>query len=105
MSEVHTGIGLWLSRHLSPKFAIAQAKAMEATGQIDQFVLWDQLTSWWPQALWDPSITPLASMIPDVDSSPDPFAASAFALSAVEKLGFAVCTDASRRDPPELAPR
>ena len=103
MSEVRTGIGLWLSRHMSPKHAMAQTRAMEATGQIDQFVLWDQLTSWWPQKLWEPSITPLAGLVPDVDSSPDPFVASAFGLSAAEKLGFAICTDASRRDPPELA--
>lgn len=101
--SIRTGIGLWLSRHFSPKLAFDQVRAMEKTGAIDQFVLWDQLTSWWPQALWEPSITPLAAMLPDVDSSPDPFAASAFALSAAEKLGFAVCTDASRRDPPELA--
>ncbi|HKY90563.1 MAG TPA: LLM class flavin-dependent oxidoreductase [Nevskiaceae bacterium] len=103
MSDVRTGIGLWVSRHFSPKVALAQARAMEASGHIDQFVLWDQLTSWWPQALWEPSITPLAGMMPDVDSSPDPFTASAFALSAAEKLGFAICTDALRRDPPEMA--
>jgi phthiodiolone/phenolphthiodiolone dimycocerosates ketoreductase len=103
MNKIRTGIGLWLARHVSPKYALAQTRAMEASGQIDQFVLWDQLTSWWPQALWEPSVTPLAAQFADVDSSPDPFTASAFGLSAVEKLGFAICTDASRRDPPELA--
>lgn len=101
--QIRTGIGLWLSRHQSPRDAMAQTRAMEATGQIDQFVLWDQLTSWWPQKLWEPSITPLANFVPDVDSSPDPFVASAFGLAGSDKLGFAVCSDASRRDPPEYA--
>ena len=103
MQKIRTGIGIWGGRFHSPKIAAQFAKAMEASGHIDQFVIWDQLNSWWPQALWEPSITPLAKLIPDTDSSPDPFALAAFALAGVEKLGFVICTDALRRDPAEYA--
>jgi len=85
--------------------ATEAAAGIEAVGAgaVDQFVLWDQLTNWWPQALWEPAATALAEMIPDVDSVTDPFATAAFALAGVENLGFAICTDAIRREPAELA--
>ncbi|MFR9806815.1 LLM class flavin-dependent oxidoreductase [Pseudonocardia sp. RS010] len=102
-NDVRTGIGIWASRYLDPRGASEYAEALEATGQIDQFVLWDQMTSWWPNSLWTPENTPLAAMIPDMDSLQDPFATAAFALAGVDRLGFAVCTDATRREPAELA--
>jgi len=103
MSAVRTGIGLWGSRYLGPKMGIPYAQALEATGQIDQVVVWDQLQSWWPDALWTPENSPMAAMLPDMDSISDPFITIAFALSGLERMGFAACTDAIRRDPPELA--
>jgi phthiodiolone/phenolphthiodiolone dimycocerosates ketoreductase len=45
----------------------------------------------------------LAAELPDINSLQDPFATMAFALSGVDGLGFAICTDALRRDAPELA--
>jgi phthiodiolone/phenolphthiodiolone dimycocerosates ketoreductase len=103
MSDVRAGIAVWASRHISPKVAGPYAQALQATGQIDYAVIWDQLTSWFPNALWTRENSPLAEHFPDIDSLQDPFATMAFALSAVDKLGFAVCTDATRRDAPELA--
>jgi phthiodiolone/phenolphthiodiolone dimycocerosates ketoreductase len=103
MQKIRTGIGLWAGRFGSPKIAGQMAKAMENSGQIDQLVIWDQINSWWPQALWEPSVTPLANYVSDTDSSADPFVLTAFALAAVEQLGFVICTDAMRRDPPEYA--
>jgi phthiodiolone/phenolphthiodiolone dimycocerosates ketoreductase len=102
---LRTGMGIWGSRYLSPKLAAEAAQGIEGLGRgaVDQFVLWDQLTNWWPQALWEPAVTPLAEMIPDLDSLQDPFTTAAFALSGVSDLGFAVCTDAIRREPAELA--
>jgi len=102
---VRTGMGIWGSRYLSPKLATEAAQGIEAVGRgaVDQFVLWDQLTNWWPQALWEPGVTPLAGMVPDVDSLQDPFTTAAFALAGVSDLGFAICTDATRREPAELA--
>ncbi|MBN9735601.1 MULTISPECIES: LLM class flavin-dependent oxidoreductase [unclassified Pseudonocardia] len=101
--DIRTGIGIWASRFLDPTGAADSARALQATGQVDQFVLWDQMTSWWPNSLWTPENTPLADQIPDMDSLQDPFATAAFALAGVDRLGFAVCTDATRREPPELA--
>lgn len=101
--SVRMGIGVWSGRTMSPKFAGTLAKAIEDTGHVDQIVFWDQLNSWWPQALWEPSITPLAKYVDHVDSLADPFVACAFALATCEKIGFTICTDALRRDPPELA--
>ena len=103
MPELKTGVGLWASRHLSPKLGAQFAQVMEGTGAIDQMVIWDQLMNWFPQALWEPANTPLASVFPDVDSQSDPFTAMAFALSATDKLGFAICCDALRREPAEMA--
>lgn len=103
MNEIRAGIGIWASRHIDPKLAGPYAAALQATGQIDYAVIWDQLTSWWPNKLFVPENTPLAAEFPDIDSLQDPFATMAFALSAVDQLGFAICTDALRRDAPELA--
>jgi phthiodiolone/phenolphthiodiolone dimycocerosates ketoreductase len=103
MSDIRTGIGIWSSRHMDPRSAAQYAKGLEAAGHIDQFVLWDQLTSWWPNSLWTPENTPLANVVPDMDSLQDPFLTAAFALGGTENLGFAICTDATRREPPELA--
>src|SRR5262245_51858223 len=103
MQAVRTGIGLWASRFAPLKLAGQMAKAMEATGHVDQLVVWDQLNSWWPQALWEPTATPLAKYVPDTDSSADPFTLAAYALASCEKLGVSICTDALRRDPPEYA--
>ena len=100
---LRTGIGMWASRYLSPKVITHFARKVEATGYVDQLVVWDQLMNWFPQGLWEPKFSPLAGVLPDVDSLPDPFAAAAFALSGVEKIGFAVCTDSLRREPAELA--
>lgn len=103
MSDVRTGIGIWASRYMNPKDSAQYARALQQAGHIDQFVLWDQLTSWWPNLLWTQENTPLAAAVPDMDSLQDPFATAAFALAGVDDLGFAVCTDALRREPAEMA--
>jgi phthiodiolone/phenolphthiodiolone dimycocerosates ketoreductase len=103
MPELKTGVGIWSSRHLNPKVSAQFAQILEADPHIDQLVVWDQLMNWFPQALWEPANTPLAAMFDDVDSIADPFLITAFALSAVEKLGFAICCDALRREPAEMA--
>lgn len=103
MSDVRAGIAVWASRHVGPKVAGPYAAALQATGQIDYAVIWDQLTSWFPNKLFTPENSPLAAQFSDIDSLQDPFVTMAFAMSAVDKLGFSICTDATRRDPPELA--
>ena len=76
---------------------------MKESGAVDQMVVWDQLMNWFPQALWEPENSPMAAALPDVDSVSDPFTATAFALSAVDDVGFAICCDALRREPAEMA--
>lgn len=103
MQELLTGVGIWASRHISLKETSPLTQVMKATGTIDQMVIWDQLMNWFPQALWSTQNTPIAAQLPDVDSNPDPMIAMAFALAAVDDMGFAVTTDALRHEPPELA--
>ena len=103
MPELRTGVGLWASRHVTPKLGVQFAQAMKASGAVDQMVVWDQLMNWFPQALWEPENSPMAAAFPDVDSISDPFTATAFALSGVDDLGFAICCDALRREPAEMA--
>lgn len=103
MPELMTGVGLWGSRHMSPKVSTQQAQVLEQNPHVDQAVVWDQLMNWFPQALWTAENTPKQALLPDVDSIADPFTTIAFALAGVERLGFAVCCDALRREPAELA--
>ncbi|MEA2169446.1 MAG: phthiodiolone/phenolphthiodiolone dimycocerosates ketoreductase [Solirubrobacteraceae bacterium] len=103
MPELKTGVGLWASRWVTPKLGAQFATTMQETGTIDQMVIWDQLMNWFPQALWTPENSPMAAAVPDVDSVADPFTAMAFALSAVDDMGFAICCDALRREPAEMA--
>jgi phthiodiolone/phenolphthiodiolone dimycocerosates ketoreductase len=79
------------------------ARRLQDTGAFDQFALWDQMNNWFPANLWTLENSPVAGIVPDLESLQDPFTTAAFALSDVDKLGFSVCTDAVRRDPPELA--
>jgi phthiodiolone/phenolphthiodiolone dimycocerosates ketoreductase len=80
------------------------ARRIEASGDVDQVIVWDQLMNWFPQHLWTSENTPLAAVAPDVDSLNDPFATLCFALAATEgEIGFAVGTDMLRRNPSELA--
>jgi phthiodiolone/phenolphthiodiolone dimycocerosates ketoreductase len=100
---LRTGVGLWASRHVTPKIGAQFAQTMKETGSVDQMVVWDQMMNWFPQALWEPENAPMAAAFADVDSISDPFTATAFALSAVDDVGFAICCDALRREPAEMA--
>ena len=64
----------------APMFGEA-VKALKASGVVDDVQLWDQLTSWWPPLLWTPENSPMASVMPDVDSFPDVFAYAAYAAA------------------------
>ena len=104
MPDVLTGVNLWGNRYAPIRLAGEMARRIEASGDVDQVLVWDQLMSWFPQHLWTPENTPLAAVAPDVDSINDPFATLCFALAATEgKIGFGVGTDMLRRNPSELA--
>jgi len=101
-NRLTTSIYLPMYRNLSPRMAGQLAQQYEATGVVDQMITADQLTSWFPRALWRPDVTAMAEMVPDCDSFPDAFQTAAFAAAATERLGVAVSTDAIRRGPAEL---
>jgi phthiodiolone/phenolphthiodiolone dimycocerosates ketoreductase len=101
-ADVITSVGYWASRWMPGTAASGYAKLLEDSGVVDEFVIWDQMTNWWPRALWRPDVSPMAEQLPDIDSIQDPFLACAYAQAQTSKLSVAVSTDAARRDPPEL---
>ena len=95
-------LGAMLDRSVSPKLAGPLAAGFEATGVVDDFIAWDQLCGWWPNAMWVPENTPLANLGGDTDSFHDAFQLAAFAAAGTNGLGVTVSTDAIRRGPAEL---
>jgi phthiodiolone/phenolphthiodiolone dimycocerosates ketoreductase len=102
MTRLEVSIPFSGSRYLPPQAAGQFAQALEASGVVDHFQAWDQLTSWYPQALWRPEIAPAAAMIGDCDAFQDAFVSAAFAAAMTTDLGVAVSTDALRRGPAEI---
>jgi phthiodiolone/phenolphthiodiolone dimycocerosates ketoreductase len=92
-----------LSRYIPPAAIAETARFMEASGVIDGITAWDQLTFFLPPSLWTERITPMAAVMPDIDSFVDPFATLAYAASAAPSLSLLIGTDAVRRSPAELA--
>lgn len=92
-----------ISDRWSPPSAFAQmAQAVEASGVVDELLVWDQMTNFWPRQLWTPEHTPMAAALPDIDSYADAFAVSAYVLANAPGVGVAISTDAIRRGPAEL---
>src|SRR5205809_231014 len=87
-------------RMLSPStpcsFA-AYANAAAASGVVDELLVWDQMTNFWPRQLWAPEHTPMAAVLPDIDSYADAFAVSAYVLAGAPDVGVSISTDAIRR--------
>ncbi|HVW31136.1 MAG TPA: LLM class flavin-dependent oxidoreductase [Acidimicrobiia bacterium] len=87
---------------MTPRLAAPLAAVLEASGAVDFFQTWDQLTGWWPRALWHPHHSPLAGLAGDPDSFHDAFVLGAIAAGATERMGLALSTDSIRRGPVEL---
>jgi phthiodiolone/phenolphthiodiolone dimycocerosates ketoreductase len=100
--RVETAIVVDASRHAPLSMFADRVKALEASGVVDYAHVWDQLTSWWPREMWNTDNTPLAALMPDIDSFPDSFAMAAVGAHAAPGLGMCVSTDALRRGPAEL---
>lgn len=92
----------YIDRHASPQEFSDAVATCAASGVVDYFASWDQLTSWRPSSLWNPGVTPMAAKIPDLDSWPDVFAMSAYALAQSSNIGTAISLDALRRGPAEV---
>ena len=100
--RIETAVVVDASRHTPLSMFVDRVKAIEATGVVDYVHLWDQLTSWWPREMWNSAATPLADVLPDIDSFPDQFALGALGAYATPDLGVCISSDAIRRGPAEL---
>jgi len=99
---VETAVTVDLSRHVDLKAFAEMARSFQATGVVDYVHMSDQLMSWFPRDLWIPQNTPMAGVIEDIDSFPDPFVLGAYGLAAAPDLGLSLTTDSVRRGAPEL---
>jgi phthiodiolone/phenolphthiodiolone dimycocerosates ketoreductase len=78
------------------------AGAAAASGVVDELLIWDQLTNFWPRQLWTTDESPMAALLPDLDSYSDAFSISAYVAGQAPGIGHAISTDAIRRGPAEL---
>jgi len=99
---VITSVPLISDRFSPPSAFTTCARAAASSGFVDELLVWDQMTNFWPRQLWTPEHSPMAAVLPDLDSYADAFALSAHVLAGAPDLGVAISTDAVRRGPAEL---
>jgi phthiodiolone/phenolphthiodiolone dimycocerosates ketoreductase len=99
---VETSIPIIADRHFPAAAFGRAAAAIQAGGSVDYFQVWDQLTSWYPQGLWRPDVTPLATVAPDCDSFTDVWVMAGYAAASAPDLGVVMSVDSIRRGPAEL---
>jgi len=100
--RVETSIPIYADRHIGPEAFGQIAETIQASRSVDYFQVWDQLTSWYPQGLWKPENTDLATVMPDCDSFPDMFQMAGYASAKAPDLGIVLSTDVIRRGPADL---
>lgn len=99
--EVEIALMLNPDRSLPPAVYGQLAQAYQASGAVDYVHVPDQLMGWWPPHLWNRDNSPLADMVPDLDSSADAGLVCAYAAAAAPGIGATISTDAIRRGPAE----
>jgi phthiodiolone/phenolphthiodiolone dimycocerosates ketoreductase len=77
-------------------------RAIADSGVVDGIQMWDQMTGWNPRCLWTPDRTPLAKVVPDLDSFADWFPMVAYAAAIAPELNSVISLDTIRRNPVEL---
>jgi phthiodiolone/phenolphthiodiolone dimycocerosates ketoreductase len=97
-----TAIPLNTSLHLPPPQFGELCRVVHASGVVDELFMWDQISNFWPRHMWTPENTPMARVLPDIDSYSDAFAMAAYATAAAPGTGVSISTDAIRRSPAEL---
>jgi phthiodiolone/phenolphthiodiolone dimycocerosates ketoreductase len=100
--SVTTAVPLNTSLYVPPPLFGELCRMVHGSGVVDNLMMWDQITNFWPPHLWTPANTPLAEVVPDIDSYGDAFAMAAYAMAAAPGAGLVVSTDAIRRGPVEL---
>lgn len=99
---VQTAVAVFGDRYAPPQALQEQAKAIQASGVVDQVVVPDQLNNFIPPSLWTIENSPLAAVLPDVDSAMDAFTTAAWIAAAVPGMPITLTTDSIRRAPAEL---
>jgi phthiodiolone/phenolphthiodiolone dimycocerosates ketoreductase len=99
---VETSIPIYADRHMGPQVFGQIVQAVRDSGKVDYFQVWDQLTSWYPQGLWKPENTDLATVMADCDSFPDMFQMAGYGSALAPELGIVLSTDVVRRGPADL---
>jgi phthiodiolone/phenolphthiodiolone dimycocerosates ketoreductase len=102
MTDVQMGVHLWPNRMMRPQDAVPFAQMLEASGVIDWFQTWDQLVSFYPQGLWRPDVTSMATLSPDCDSYYNAATVATLAAAGTGKLNVTTTIDAVRIGPAEL---
>jgi phthiodiolone/phenolphthiodiolone dimycocerosates ketoreductase len=98
-----TAVPLNTSLYLPPATFGETCRQVAESGAVDELFVWDQIANFWPPHMWTPDNTPMARVIPDIDSYADAFAMAAYALATVPEMGLSVSSDAIRRGPAELS--
>jgi phthiodiolone/phenolphthiodiolone dimycocerosates ketoreductase len=104
MSErvAETAVPVVVDRNF-PIEAFAQTvRAIADSGVVDTIQFWDQMTGWNPRCLWTPDRTPLAEVVPDLDSFADWFPMVGYAAAIAPELNSVISLDTIRRNPAEL---
>jgi phthiodiolone/phenolphthiodiolone dimycocerosates ketoreductase len=102
MNPVETAVVFFGDRYMPASAIQDAARAVEASGVVDYFELCDQLNNFIPPSLWTTQNTPMAAVLPDIDSPIDAFIGAAWAAAAAPSLKITVSTDSIRRGPSEL---
>jgi phthiodiolone/phenolphthiodiolone dimycocerosates ketoreductase len=102
MRTVETAVIIFGDRHLPASSIEEAARAIEASGVVDYLEMSDQLNNFIPPSLWTTDNTPLAEVLPDIDSPVDAFMAAVWAAAAAPKLKVTLATDSIRHGPSEL---
>lgn len=104
MPEVTLSAPVPFSRWLPPQATASAARAMHESGLVDDVLIWDQITWFFPPSLWRAENLPpgVTEVMRDADSFPDAFATAAYVLAQVPDLGVTVSTESVRRGPLEL---
>jgi phthiodiolone/phenolphthiodiolone dimycocerosates ketoreductase len=101
-APVTTAVAFSCDRHTPPAVFAQAAAAAAQSGVVDELLVWDQMTNFWPRQLWCPQNSPMATIVPDLDSYSDAFAMSAYMAASAPGVGMTISTDAIRRGPAEL---
>ena len=99
--KIEIALPLNADRSLPPAVLAQMAKAVQASGVVDHFHIFDQMMGWWPRDMWNTKNSPLAAIVPDLDSYGDPIAIAAYAAGAAPGAGSANGQATGKTPPPK----